>query len=209
LSCSNVEKAANLARMRPVRLQLALAYCFWQLLACADAHEPDDGISYHPKIGGPIVEFPGRRGGPIGEQTFDRATTGGEAGGPPVAIMVSPAGGGSTSAESANGAVGTGGVGGSVGGVAGGVAGPGGGTTGGGGGFSAGGTAGNTSEPPPACDAGALPSPDAGALPSPDAGALSAPDAGALAAPADAGAVEAGARGEACRPRRRSPPRRR
>jgi hypothetical protein len=184
LSCSNAEKAANLARMRPVQLQLALAYCLGQLLACADAHDPDDGISYHPKIGGPIVEFPGRRGGPTSDETFDRVRSGGDAGVVPPAIMVSPAGGGGTGQGTPNGGVATGGIGGTGGGAAGGVGGPGGGTTGGGaGGPFAGGTAGGAFETPPACDAGALPAPDAGALP----------------APVDAGAVDAGAGGEADR----------
>lgn len=158
--------------MRPSRLQLALVYCLGQL-ACADAHDPDDGISYHPKVGGPIVEFPVPRGGPIDDETSDWVQSGADAGVPPPAVMVSPAGGGrNEGAGSTSGGAGTGGI---AGGTAGGLGGPGGGTTGGDttgglGGF-AGGSGGGPVSAPPACDAGAL--------------------------PADAGAVDAGAGGEA------------
>jgi hypothetical protein len=162
--------------MRRLRLQLTLAYCLWQLLACADAHEPDDGVSYHPKIGGPIVEFPGRRARPISDQSTDWASSGGDAGvSPPPAVIVSPGGGGgSTGLGTMSGGVAGGGIGatGGIGGVAGGVGGPGGGTTGALGGFFAGGSTGSPATAPSPCDAGAAP------------------------AAADAGAVDAGADGE-------------
>jgi hypothetical protein len=190
LSCSNARKAANLARMRRLRLQLTLAYCLWQLLACADGNESDDGTSYHPKIGGPIVEFPWRRARPTADQPSTGQSAVADAGvPPPPAVMVSPAGaGGSTGPETMNGGVAAGGIGatGGIGGVAGGVGGPGGGTTGALGGF-AGGSAGGSAQAPAVCDAAAPPAAtDAGAA---DAGTGDAADPGCAA---DA-AVEAAA----------------
>lgn len=172
LSCSKAKNAANLAHMRPVRLQLALAYCLWQLLACADADEPDDGISYHPRVGGPIVEFPGRRGGPISDESSERGSSGRDAGVAPHPIIGSPGGTASPGVGTMNGGAATGAVGGTGGGVAGGTEGSGGGTIGGLGGI-AGGTAGGPLDAAPPCDAGAP------------------------AAPADAGAADAGAGGDA------------